>query len=167
MTKIGNAYRWVHGNILRRPINFSWVVDKRLAGCGLPTTREECDWLVNIMGIKSIITVREEPLPKSWITKYKIEYLHLKVDDFSSPSIEELDNTVDYMIDKIDQDESILVHCLAGKGRTGTVLAGYLIKNEKINAQRAIEKVRILRPGSIQTDQQENTLYHYENFIKQ
>lgn len=130
------------------------------------TTREECDWLVNIMGIKSIITVREEPLPKSWITKFKIEYLHLKVDEFSSPSIEELDNTVEYMIDKIDQDESISVHCLAGKGRTGTVLAGYLIKNEKINAQRAIEKVRILRPGSIQIDQQENTLYHYENFIK-
>lgn len=99
--------------------------------------------------------------------KNKIEFLHLKVDDFSSPSIEELDNTVDYMIDKIDQDESILVHCLAGKGRTGTVLAGYLIKNDKINAQRAIEKVRILRTGSIQTDQQENTLYHYENFIKQ
>ena len=119
------------------------------------------------MGIRSIITVREEPLPKSWITKYKIEYLHLKVDDFSSPTIDELDNTVDYMIDKIGEDKPTLVHCLAGKGRTGTVLAGYIIKNAKINAQRAIEKVRILRPGSIQTDQQENTLYHYENFIKQ
>lgn len=99
--------------------------------------------------------------------KNKIEYLHLKVDDFSSPIIDELDSTVDYMIDQIGEDKPTLVHCLAGKGRTGTVLAGYIIKNEKINAQRAIEKVRILRPGSIQTDQQENTLYHYENFIKQ
>lgn len=99
--------------------------------------------------------------------KNKIEYLHLKVDDFSSPTIDELDNTLDYMIDKIGEDKPTPVHCLAGKGRTGTVLAGYIIKNEKINAQRAIEKVRILRPGSIQTDQQENTLYHYENFIKQ
>ena len=60
---------------------------------------------------------------------YKIEYLHLKVDDFSSPTIEELDNTVDY-IDKIDEDKSILVPCLAGKRRTGTILTRYIIKNE-------------------------------------
>jgi atypical dual specificity phosphatase len=65
MTKIGNAYRWLHGNILQRPINFSWVVDRKLAGCRLPTTREECKWLVNIMGIRSIITVWEEPLSKT------------------------------------------------------------------------------------------------------
>src|SRR5512134_221642 len=99
--------------------------------------------------------------------KNKIEYLHLKFDEFSSPTIDELDNTVDYMIDKIGEYKPALVHCLVGKGRTGTVLVGYIIKNEKINAQRAIEKVRILRLGSIQTDQQENTLYQYQNFIKQ
>lgn len=49
--------------------------------------------------------------------KNKIEYLHLNVDDFSSPTIDELDNTVDYMIDQIGEDKPTLVHCLAGKGR--------------------------------------------------
>ena len=75
---------------------------------------------------------------------YKIEYLHLKVDDFSSPTIEELDNTVDY-IDKIDEDKPILIPCLPGKRRTGTILTEYIIKT-KMNANRAIKKVKIIRP---------------------
>jgi len=77
--------------------------------------------------------------------KYKIEYLHLKVDDFISPTIEELDNIVDYMIDKIDEDKPILIPCLPGKRRTGTILTEYIIKT-KMNANRAIKKVKIIRP---------------------
>jgi len=47
-----------------------------------------------------------------------------------------------------------LVHCVGGIGRTGTVLAGYLMVTEGLNANEAVEEVRKYREGAVQTMQQ-------------
>jgi atypical dual specificity phosphatase len=58
-----------------------------------------------------------------------------------------------------------MVHCAAGRGRTGTILAAYLIKKENLTANQAIKKIRSMRPGSIQSDRQEMALYVYEQYL--
>ena len=57
-------------------------------------------------------------------------------------------------------------HCAAGRGRTGTILAAYLIKRENLTADQAIKRIRSIRPGSIQSDRQELALDMYEKYIK-
>jgi atypical dual specificity phosphatase len=47
----------------------------------------------------------------------------------------------------------VAVHCGAGLGRTGVVLAGYFVA-KGMSASNAIAKVRKLRPGSVETDEQ-------------
>jgi atypical dual specificity phosphatase len=172
MTKIGNAYRWMYGRVADRPTNFGWVLDGKLAGSGLPMTYSQFFWLIK-HGIKTIITVREVPLPSNWFTDSiknidsdNINYLHLSVEDFGAPSIEEIDSTVDYIQRQIDNRKPVMVHCAAGKGRTGTLLAAYLLKNENLTAEQAIKKIRNLRPGSIQSNIQEMTISMYENYLK-
>jgi atypical dual specificity phosphatase len=172
MTKIGNAYRWMYGRVADRPTNFSWVLDGKLAGSGLPMTYSQFFWLIK-HGIKTIITVREVPLPSNWFTESinnidrdNVNYLHLRVEDFGSPSIEEIDSTVEYIQNQIDNKKPVMVHCAAGKGRTGTILAAYLLKNENLTAEQAIKKIRNLRPGSIQSNIQEMTISIYENYLK-
>ena len=172
MTKIGNAYRWMYGRVADRPTNFGWVLDGKLAGSGLPMTYSQFFWLIK-HGIKTIITVREVPLPSNWFTDSiknidsdNINYLHLSVEDFGAPSIEEIDSTVDYIQRQIDNRKPVMVHCAAGKGRTGTILAAYLLKNENLTADQAIKKIRNLRPGSIQSNIQEMTISMYENYLK-
>ena len=54
------------------------------------------------------------------------------------------------------------IHCAHGKGRTGTVLACYLIKHHNMTAAEAVSKIRMLRPGSIETSEQEQTVFLYE-----
>lgn len=165
MTKIGDAYRWFHGRIAERPTNFSWVIEGKLAGCGLPVTDDEFEWLVE-RGIKSIVTVREVPLPADWFDGNDVSYLHLRVEDFGAPSIEELDASVSFIEDQLESKRPVMVHCAAGKGRTGTVLAAYLVKNENLSAEQAIEKLRSIRPGSVQSVVQETAVSMYEKFLK-
>jgi atypical dual specificity phosphatase len=59
------------------------------------------------------------------------------------------------------------VHCSGGKGRTGTILAAYLIKKGNVlNAYQAIDRLRNIRGESIQSKDQENIVFSYEEHLK-
>ena len=83
------------------------------------------------------------------------------------PEFSDLVNSVDYIHKRITEDEPVMVHCLAGLGRTGTILACYLIKYEKISAKKAIQKIREKRHGSIQSFTQEEIIFRFEKFVKE
>ena len=83
VSKAGDIYRKIHGKITKKPTNFSWVIDGKLAGTGRPMTRDEFDWLIE-QGIGSVITMTEEPLEKSWVKG--IDWLHLPTPDLEPPS---------------------------------------------------------------------------------
>ena len=115
------------------------------------------------VGVKTIVTIREEPLDANWVNE--MNYLHVLSDDMGVPSFEDLKNSVDYVHKKIQNEEPVLVHCLAGLGRTGTILACYLIKYEKMSAEDAIQHVREKRRGSIQSFVQEELIFQYAKTI--
>lgn len=170
MTILGDNYRWIHGYLIHRPTNFSWVIKDKLAGSGRPVTYRQFLWIV-AQGIDSIITIREGPLSSDWfininVAANSIDYIHLNVKDYGAPSLEQLSNTIDFMEKQIDKGKRVLVHCAAGKGRTGTILAAYLLKEENLTAAQAIGKIRKLRPGSIQTKTQENCVKAFEQYLK-
>lgn len=95
-----------------------------------------------------------------------VNYLHLTVEDYHAPTVEEIDSTVKFIENEIKANRPVLVHCAAGKGRTGTILGAYLLRNENIGARDAITRIRNIRPGSIQTDSQEKSLYEFEKYLK-
>jgi atypical dual specificity phosphatase len=163
MSKPGNFWRKIHGRIAKRPTNFSWLLQDTLAGSGMPTSFEEINW-IRKKGIKSIVTMTEDGLPDSWVQG--IEYLHVPTEDLSAPDIDKIDAAVSFIDEKIRNKEPVMVHCAAGIGRTGTILACYLIKYHSMTAKEAIEKVREERPGSIQSESQEIAVSTYEKFLK-
>jgi atypical dual specificity phosphatase len=164
MTKIGDAKRKLHGMITGKPDNFSWIIEEKLAGSAIPTSKEEIDWLKQ-EGVKSIVTIREEPLEDEWIKD--VNYLHVHSNDMGIPEFSDLVNSVDFIHQRITNDEPVMVHCLAGLGRTGTILACYLIKYEDMAADDAIEKVRRERHGSIQSFSQEEIIFRFEKFVRE
>ena len=162
MTKLGDTWRRVHGMITSKPTNFSWLIDNKLAGSGMPTSHEEVEWLKK-NGIKAILTVREYPLPKEWVDG--LEYMHVYSLDLMAPEIEDIDDGVEFIASMMNDDKPVLVHCAAGKGRTGLLLAAYLIKYHGLSVDQAINKVRSLRPGSIQSEYQELALKLYHKHL--
>jgi len=164
MTKIGDAKRKLHGMITGKPDNFSWIIEEKLAGSAIPTSKEEVDWVIE-EGVKSIVTIREEPLEDEWIKD--INYLHVNSNDMGVPEFNDLVFAIDFIRRRIEENKPVMVHCLAGLGRTGTLLACYLIKYENMSADDAVQKVREERPGSIQSFSQEEIIHKFQIFVRE
>ncbi|MGI0061675.1 MAG: dual specificity protein phosphatase 23 [Nitrosotalea sp.] len=162
MSKPGNLWRKMHGKITKKPTNFSWLISDKLAGSGMPTSVSEMDWILK-QGVKSIVTMTESSLPDSW-TK-NVKYLHVPTEDYSAPDIEQIDVAVEFIQKRIENNEPVMVHCAAGMGRAGTILACYIVKYHKMSAKDAIQKVRKERPGSIQSESQEIAIGLYYKFL--
>ena len=162
MSKPGNIWRKVHGKITKKPTNFSWLIEEKLAGSGMPTSFDELEWILN-QGVKSIVTMTENALPDNWVKE--IGYLHVPTPDYTAPEVDRIDLAVDFIHERISENQAVMVHCAAGMGRAGTILAYYLVKYQKYSAQDAIKKVREERPGSIQSEVQELAISYYEKHL--
>ena len=163
MTIYGDVWRKVHGTVTGKPDKFSWVIENKLAGSGIPTSIDEVQWMIE-QGVKSIVTIREEPLADNWIKD--VNYLHVISNDMGVPEFNDLTHAVDFIHRRITNNEPVLVHCLAGMGRTGVVLACYLVKYQNISADEATQKIREERPGSIQSYPQEEIIFRFEKSLQ-
>ena len=163
MSKPGNIWRKVHGKITKKPTNFSWMIEEKLAGSGIPTSSDEFDWITS-QGVRSIVTMTENALPDDWIKD--INYLHVPTADFTAPDMDGIDSAVDFIHEQIKNDQAVMVHCVAGMGRAGTILACYYVKYKKFSAEDAIKKIRDKRPGSIQSETQKLAIGYYERHVR-
>lgn len=145
------------------PINFSWLLDSKLAGSGLPRSFEEIEF-VKHCGILSIVTMTEERLPESWVND--LEYLHVPTKDFSFPGIVRINEAVDFIHNRLCRNKPVLVHCNGGTGRTGMILACYLLKYHKYIPELAIEKIRRERPNSIRSEIQQIAINLYYLYLQ-
>ena len=103
MSKPGNLWRKVHGKITKKPTNFSWLIEEKLAGSGMPTTFDELDWVLK-QGVKSIVTMTENALPESWTEDVK--YLHVPTQDLGAPDMDKIDTAVDFIYERINNKDS-------------------------------------------------------------
>ena len=163
MTIYGDVWRKIHGSVTGRPYKFSWLIESKLAGSSIPTSIDEVQWVIE-QGVKSIVTVREDPLDDDWVKD--VNYLHVYSNDMSVPEFDDLVSAIDFIHSRITNNEPVMVHCLAGLGRTGTLLACYLVKYQKMSADDAIQKVREERPGSIQSYPQEEMIFQFAKSLQ-
>ena len=149
------------------PANFSFVIDNVLAGMERPGTfarlREDLEFLKD-QKIGAIVSLTETPLERAFVEEFGFRYLHLPIADFTAPSLEQIDAFVDFLKKAEAGKLATMVHCGAGMGRTGTMLACALVARGQ-SADAAVERVRELRPFSIETTDQEECIADYADIV--
>ena len=144
--------------------NFNWLVEHKLAAMSYPESEDAFTFLWRI-GIKALINLTEEPLPEEILRKVGILTEHIPVVDFTAPTLKQVEQALATIHFYLEKNMPVAVHCIAGLGRTGTVLACYLV-GEGRSADEAITFMRRWRPGSIETLDQENVIYEYEQITR-
>jgi atypical dual specificity phosphatase len=142
------------------PYFFSWIDEPLLAACAEPGSPEQLAWLRG-QGVDILVTLTEESLPRSWVDAAGLLSVHVPIADMDVPAVDQVEQVMS-VIDKAKAaGMGVAVHCLAGKGRTGTVLAAYFV-HQGLSAREAIDRVRHLRPGSIEVPEQEDAIRLFE-----
>jgi atypical dual specificity phosphatase len=130
--------------------NFSWVSDD-LAGMALPR-KGVWPGLVE-HGVGAVLSLTHEPPPGD-PEAFGLAWRHQPIEDFGVPTPEEFDAAWAWVQEQRAAGRRVVVHCRAGCGRTGMVLAAFLAA-DGMRPEEAVALVRRRRPGSIETPEQE------------
>ncbi len=112
-------------------------------------------------GFEAIVSLTEFPLSEVLTEEFGFSVKHIPVRDFEAPTLEQIESFVAFAEKARSEGKKIIVHCDAGVGRTGTMLACYLV-SKGYSAADAIEEVRTKRPGSLETIEQEEVVLKFE-----
>ncbi|GFO45835.1 protein tyrosine phosphatase, mitochondrial 1 [Plakobranchus ocellatus] len=130
--------------------------------------------LVEKENVKAMVTMNESYELKYFTPSQKelsdlgIERLHLSTPDLTgTPTLEQLEQAVKFILSERDKQNSVYVHCKAGKTRSATVAACYLMQLHAWDVSTAVAFIEKKRPVIWLRDKQMKSLHSYHaNFVK-
>lgn len=147
------------------PRGFLWLKRGILAGTPRPGIVIDMKYDLQALqrvGVTVLVSLTERPLDVEELRTYGIDSIRFPMPDMQAPAIEDAMRYCAEMEELMRTGKVIAVHCRAGLGRTGTMLAAQLIW-EGAEALEALEKVRRIEPRWVQSDVQVEFL---ENFAQ-
>ena len=135
--------------VIVTPDDGNWLIPHRLLACAYPWGQ---DGLANLAlrGISVVVNLHERGHEPARLTRLGLTQIHLPVPDFTAPTPEQLADGVAAISQALEDGKCVAVHCAAGLGRTGTLLASYLVSTG-LEPAAAIAQIRAVRPGSVET----------------
>jgi atypical dual specificity phosphatase len=144
---------------MSKPHGFSWVDKPLLAAMARPDSLEQL-LLLRQQGIEVLLSLTEDPPRRDWINDAGLMLVHVPIIDMAAPSQDQLDHCVSAIARANQQNIGVAVHCGAGMGRTGVIVAAYFV-DKGASGPQAIARIRRLRPGSIETEDQAHAIEEF------
>lgn len=154
----------------RGPRHFYWVVRGGLGGLPRPgifqDVGHDLDGLERVR-VKTLVTLEEwESVPRGEVEARGMALVHFPIDDMGAPSLEAAYRMCADVESRLRSGDVVALHCRAGNGRTGTMLAAQLIYQDT-PACEALERVRSVNPKAVESDAQVRFLEAFERYVKQ
>ena len=137
----------------------TWIEEDRLLACAYPRRTGAFSTLA-AHGITVLVNLHERPHDPARLRQHGLTENHLPVRDFTAPSPEQLAAGVAAIEQAVAEGKKVAVHCGGGLGRTGTLLACYLVRCG-MTSDDAIAQIRAIRPGSVETRAQADAVMAY------
>ena len=148
------------------PPGFTWVDKPHLAALAYPDSAADLAWLRR-NGVEILVSLTESPISRQWVNEAGLIVVNVPVPDMEPPTDRQLDHLLETIRKANAARMGVAVHCGAGLGRTGTVLAAYFV-TLGMSPREAVAKVRDLRPGSVETADQELAIEAFaRRFVRQ
>ncbi len=123
---------------------FSQVTPRLWMG-GAPTYRRDYDALL-ADGITAVLDVRaERTADLAFYEAHGISHRRFHVPDIGVPNEDVLTEAVDWIDAQLADGRTVLAHCAKGRGRSATVLAAYLMREDGMSFDEASELLRSKR----------------------
>jgi protein-tyrosine phosphatase len=125
-------------------------------------------------GVQKIVCLAEDgDLARNGVEDYPreakaagFELVRFPIADYDTPpSAEAVDALLAAVLDGVRSGRHTVIHCRAGLGRTGTVVACCLVRLG-LEAKRAIEEVRRIRPRTVETPEQVAFVERYAGWVQ-
>jgi protein-tyrosine phosphatase len=99
------------------------------------------------MEIRCVLDVAAEIPEARFIRKANVEYLSIPLLDGTAPTLEQLVAGIEWIMERIERGERVLVHCAMGHGRSTTFTAAVLMRlNRAETPEEALEFCARQRP---------------------
>lgn len=147
-------------------MRLDWIQPGRLAAGARPGLLEpiEADYAqLRGAGIHLIVNLTAHPLDPD-PSDFGMRTIQEQILDMGIPTPRRAHEVVTQIRQALDADQGVLVHCRAGLGRTGTVLACYLV-SEGQEAQQAVADLRLINNRFVQNQLQERFVQHYGEWL--
>lgn len=151
------------------PDRFHWVLPDRLAGMSLPgrvspLARDLAR--VRELGVGAVATLTEAPLEPQVVEASGLAVRHFPIDDFGVPTLQQTAEYCAWVDAELAAGRPVAAHCFAGLGRTGTMIACWLVRQEDRHTAEVLRSIRRIEPGFVQTAQQEAFVAVWESHFK-
>lgn len=139
--------------------------DRRLnSGGDLNAYEDELPELYAV-GIRAVVGLLNIPSDAAVFESAGFAFLCLPVPDGGAPTMEQATEFVRFVNEQNAAQRPVAVHCEAGLGRTGTMLAVYLISKGD-SAESAIRRVREVENSAVETPRQIQFLEQFAQGIR-
>jgi atypical dual specificity phosphatase len=141
------------------PTGFAWLMPGQLAGTPWPGLVHPADYdlgLLQGVGVTRLVSLTDRPFDAPRAAACGMTVSHDAIIDMQPPTAEQALRLCHSLDEWLGRAEVVAVHCRAGLGRTGTLLAAYWIWRHagRLDGGRALRDVRQRHPGWVQSPSQ-------------